>query len=457
MIAQATLSNILKLYRRVVTPQLVDATIANAGVTTDQRGGIFRTAVVVWLMIFQRLSGDHTLTAAIVHLQDNDLTELLLPGANKSIKARHRRISNNTGGYSNGRSRVSLSVVEQLTDVLNEELSKVSEKEEQRRIYSIDGTTLLIAHSEENVTEYSQHKTRLGVSHYPLTRVTIATNMLSGVATRPAIGAHNGSKSMSEIAQSHEVLSRLEKGSIVLADRLYGVTQVVHKTQELGLQFIVRLKDAIANRLTKSGDKECDMEILWRPSDYEQKQHPHLVGVEIPGRYICKTIRRAGFRPFKLRLFTTCDEPTAAVVALYGLRWNIEQDLRNLKTTLELNFINAKSPDMVAKEIITGVTAYNLVRHFMKVVAKQLHTSVRDLSFKGVLRRLGALELFFVHNSSRPSPDAKIERRLHDLLTDLKILKLPIRKNPRPSQPRQKWRKGVQRYRKSPSAQQVQS
>jgi len=454
MVGNGKFESALKLYKQVVTPALVDATMAGTEVAFEQRGGIFSTAVVVWLMIFQRLSGDHTLARAIEHLKTGDVREALISSDAGSIKARHGRISNATGGYSHGRQRVPLPIVESITDALNEEISKAaphSKKKESQaeRVYSIDGTTILIAHSKENVKEYSQHTTRLGVSHYPLMRVTLATDVASGVATRPVIGAHNGSKATSEVAQSHEILLKLERGSLVLADRFYGVTQVVHTTLQAGLNIIVRLKDSVANRLINNSDKEGDREVVWRPSEYEQKRYKHLQGVEIPGRYICKTIRLKGFAPIKLRLFTTCEKPTAEVVRLYGLRWNIEQDLRQLKTTLELNFINAKTPEMVAKEIVTGVTAYNLIRHFMKVAAAQLDATVRSLSFTAALRRMATLsELSFKQSSTAQGTGAS-EGDLRTFLGDLKILRLPTRKKPRPSQPREKWRKGVQHYRRS--------
>jgi hypothetical protein len=454
MLSEENFKSALKLYQQVVTPELVKATLESLDIVTERRGGIFSTAVVVWLMIFQRLSEDHTLSAAIEHLKVSDIRELLLTSEAKSIKARNGRISSNTGGYSQGRQRVPLVVVEQLTDVLNGELSDVAyqnkKQPQEDRIYAIDGATLIMSCSEENIDEYSQHKTRFGTAHYPLTQLTVAIDMISGVATRPVMGAHNGSKATSEIAQSHEVLSKLEKGSIVLADRLYGVTQVVHKTHQLGLQFIVRVKDAIASRFVKTNKKKGDVEVLWRPSKYEQKRYPYLTDVEIPGRFIWKTIQQAGFKPIKLVLFTTCDKSVDEIVKLYGLRWNIEQDIRNLKTTLELNFINAQSPDMVKKEIITGVTAYNLVRHFMKVVAKQLQTPIRSLSFKATLRRLTTFGFAILSQSSDANSKARFDRSMKIALTDLNILKLPSRKNSRPTQPRKKWRRGgTERYRSS--------
>lgn len=41
----------------------------------------------------------------------------------------------------------------------------------------------------------------------------------------------------------------------------------------------------------------------------------------------------------------------ADIEELYGWRWNGEIDLRNLKTTMAMEHLSCKSPDMVRKEI----------------------------------------------------------------------------------------------------------
>jgi len=444
MISAEDLKSAIKIYRQVAKKEFIDSLLKSAGVV-EQRGGIFSAAVVVWLMIFQRLSPDHTLSAAIEYLKVGGVQQLL-DAETKSLKVRSGRISSCTGGYSQGRGRLPLSVVEQVTEVLNKELS---ENKGEPRIYAVDGTTVLVSCSESLVSEYSQHGTRLGKSHYPLVRVELATDVLSGMASNPVVGAHNGSKATSEIGLVQEVLTKLETGSIILADRYYGVTQVVQCTKQLGLQLVVRLKDSVAEKLIQKKSQKSSgvVDVIWRPSEYEKKRYPHLADAAIAGRCIWQTIEKNGFQPFKLFLFTTCNKTPDEVVDLYGLRWNVEQDLRDLKTTLGLNFVSAKSPDMIKKEILTGIAAYNLIRHFMKVVAGQLKTSVRNISFKASLRRFYMLGNNLLSSSSEN--ENQITKNMFIALTDLKALLLPIRKKIRDSPPRQKWRKGVQRYRDS--------
>jgi hypothetical protein len=69
------------------------------------------------------------------------------------------------------------------------------------------------------------------------------------------------------------------------------------------------------------------------------------------------------------------------VVALYGQRWHIETDLRSLKQTMRLNRLSVQSVDMMEKELLAAVLAYNLVRAIMCLAAQTAGIHSRQLSF----------------------------------------------------------------------------
>jgi putative transposase len=83
--------------------------------------------------------------------------------------------------------------------------------------------------------------------------------------------------------------------------------------------------------------------------------------------------------------FTTLDWPVKQLVEMYGERWNIETDLRSLKQTVRLYHVTAKSKDMLEKELIMAVCAYNLVRAVICLAARKSRTDPRQLSFAMVL------------------------------------------------------------------------
>jgi hypothetical protein len=68
--------------------------------------------------------------------------------------------------------------------------------------------------------------------------------------------------------------------------------------------------------------------------------------------------------------------------ALYERRWNVELDFRNIKTTLGLEVLSCKTPQMSEKELWVYLLAYNLIRLLMAQAALQAGVNPRQLSFK---------------------------------------------------------------------------
>ena len=80
-------------------------------------------------------------------------------------------------------------------------------------------------------------------------------------------------------------------------------------------------------------------------------------------------IRQQGFRPKEIILVTTLLDPKvytkAKLAQLYRWRWEVEVELRHVKTTLGMDELRGKTPQMVRKEIYVHLMAYNLLRTLM--------------------------------------------------------------------------------------------
>ena len=57
------------------------------------------------------------------------------------------------------------------------------------------------------------------------------------------------------------------------------------------------------------------------------------------------------------------------IAELYGFRWNSELDIRSIKTSLNLNHVRCKSPEMVHREVWTTILGYNLIRTMLRQIA----------------------------------------------------------------------------------------
>ena len=66
----------------------------------------------------------------------------------------------------------------------------------------------------------------------------------------------------------------------------------------------------------------------------------------------------------------------------------MEVDLRYVKRTLDLYLLETKSVDMLRKELVAGLIAFNLLRLFATQAAQQAGFSPREMSLTQVLRRV---------------------------------------------------------------------
>jgi hypothetical protein len=99
-----------------------------------------------------------------------------------------------------------------------------------------------------------------------------------------------------------------------------------------------------------------------------------------------------GFRTGRVSLITTLLDTTTysplEVIRLYGKRWDVELDLRHLKTTLGMDVLRCKTPSMVRKEIYVYLPCYNLLRSLMWSAGTTYDTPPLRLSLQGTRHHL---------------------------------------------------------------------
>jgi putative transposase len=429
------LSAVIKFYRKVVTKEFMSA-LASAG-DVIVRDGIYKYTLVIWLMIIQRISSDGTLSSAVEELRRGASGELLK--GSRSKRVRSGKISPGTGGFSRARSRLPLRVVSATADRINNAIvaSHLEQEFLGSKVYVVDGSSVRLEHSEENINAYPQCSTEKTKAHYPLARIVVATDAVTRVTLRPSVGPLHGKFAKGELELAGDVLPQIPNDSVVVADRLYGCFKFVYDVFEAKKHILTRLSTKRAHRFIGATPKDDsgEVEVTWTPSKLEAKKYTELpADAGVPGRCLWFTMHRAGFRPTLIILFTTLKIPAQQVLDMYGLRWNVEDTLRDIKSTLKMDFIHAKNPDTVQKELILGVVAYNLVRHFMAVFAKANKIPPERLSFTAFLRRINFVAPAILYSASAQNYLAA--------MFDKRGLLLPHRSKPRTQEPRKIWPQG---------------
>jgi hypothetical protein len=135
-----------------------------------------------------------------------------------------------------------------------------------------------------------------------------------------------------------------------------------------------------------------------------------------------------------LHLVTTLTIRSDQAGEYYARRYDVEQDIRDVKVTLDTENIRAKSVAMVKKELLTSLVAYNLVVQFRRQAAKLAGVAPRRLSFTGVWNTFESF-LLTKPPCSAPEWTSRYEAALKIASRD-KLPNRPGRSYPRRAHPR---------------------
>lgn len=401
------------------------------------RNGIYSARVVLWMMINQRLQARGTLASSVEQLVQGRFNALL----SRCKRVESKQIALSTGGYCQARQRLPKLLVSRSMDELIERLrNRLIEPGSAlaQRAYVLDGSSLQLEHEPELVEAFPPGSNQRGASHWPLLRLVVLHDLETGLAERPYWGPLNGRQAVSEQALAERAIEHIPAGSVIVGDRNFGIFSTAYSAQQHGHEVVVRLTDVRAKSLLGRPISQAgDDPVCWRASRWDGKgKRGWPADAQVPGRLIAWRVGR-GKQQQWLLLFTTLSWPAEEVVELYGRRWRIETDLRSLKQTFRLQRISAHTADMMEKELLVAVMAYNLVRALMVLAARRAQIDPRELSFTNACNIVldGYPKVLAARTAKQQQKELE---RIVDLVAQCR---LPKRKKRR-SYPREVWGRG---------------
>jgi hypothetical protein len=405
------------------------------GQSAFSRKGPLSAWVVIWLMIYQRLEAKGTLAVAVRELLVGSVRGFVPQVDNVGAK----RLSASTSAYSQARGRLPLDVVEKVSDLIFESLQQEPKilSGLEKPMFLLDGSSIQLPHTKELVKEYPPQSNQFAVSHWPIMRVLVAHDVVSGLAVRPCWGPMIGAGAVSEQGLAKEIMGRLPVGCGVMGDRNFGVFSMAYHASRQNHPCLFRLTEARARKLNGgvTPNAKTDKAIRWIASRDDCRNNPELTPESsVEGRLVVCEIDGVGGKPQKLYLFTTLGLSADRILEVYGYRWNIETDLRSLKQEVRLHMLEAKSKTMVEKELVLAVAAYNLTRATMNQAASALQLNPRQLSYSLAQDTINA----FLPAFANATTDQERQELMQEMLRVFKYSKLPNRSN-RPSYPRAIW------------------
>ena len=268
------------------------------------------------------------------------------------------------------------------------------------RIRLVDGMSFLTADTPELTKKYGKASNHKGASNgYPVPKLLASVDLFSGMI-RKVIAlpwARN------ERTCLDRLLRLMCRGDLMLADR--GLVSFAHIALCLkrGIHCLLRLPKGLQvhgrgkgrRRLIQRLGKQ-DLLVCWKKPDrrpaWMSRQRFALLPEQLMLRQVAFRLHRPGFRSTWVWVITTLSVaklyPAKEIATLYGKRWQIEVYFRDIRKSLGLTQLSARTVAGVRKEILAFVLLYNLTRRTMMEAAARQKVAPDRLSFIDALRWL---------------------------------------------------------------------
>jgi hypothetical protein len=304
-----------------------------------------------------------------------------------------------------------------------------------RPVKLLDGSTVIMPDTEANQAEYPQSRSQKPGLGFPIARILVIISLAVGTVLDAAMGPYRGKQS-SELGLYRQINGQLQPGDIALADRLFCNYWVIADSQRRGVDVVFRLHQARkfdfrrGRRLGRN-----DHIVTWQKPDrpdWMSREEYIAMPKELRIREIRVRIKDRTKRSREIIIATTLLDDlkysACALGDLFKQRWHAELDIRSLKTTMKMEMLRTKTPDMVRKEVGMHLLAYNLIRGVMAEAARGSVMQPRELSFNGARQTIRAFEETYLYEPKQIAADFP---RLLDLIGQKRVGDRPDRYEPR--------------------------
>jgi hypothetical protein len=245
-----------------------------------------------------------------------------------------------------------------------------------------DGTTVTLADTEANQDACPQPGSQRAGPGFPIMRTVGLPCLASGALLDAASGPCRG-KGSDEQTLFRGLLGNLEPGDVLLGDACFPTCFLLSELVRRGVDGLFEQFGA-RKRSTDFGTGERlgtnDHLIVRTKPKRPPRMSPEQCD-DVPGTLTGRELHAGGKTPVTTFLCPK-DTPKGMLRALYRRRWHVELDVRSIKTTLGMEALRCRTPEMARKELWVHLLAYDLVRLPMAQAALLADQAPRQLSFK---------------------------------------------------------------------------
>jgi hypothetical protein len=331
-----------------------------------------------------------------------------------------------TAAYCRARQRLPVEMVMALTRETGRLLSERAPQGWRwrgRTVKLVDGSTISMPDTAANQSCYPQPCSQAAGVGFPLARILAVICLSSGAVLQAAIGPYQGPGN-SELGLLRSLGEIFCAGDVMLADALFCNYFLIAALQAAGVEMVFAQQ---GGRITdfRRGERlgARDHKVHWAKPRRPQWMSPEQYQ-SFPPTLMLREVQVDGH----VLVTTMLDQRQVSkseLAELYAQRWQVELDLRNIKTTLGMQVLRCRTPSMVVKEMWVHLLAYNLIRLLMVQAARAACVHPRELSFKHTV------QMWTEWTARRLSSAARHTADLLRLIAQIKVGDRPGRIEPR--------------------------
>jgi hypothetical protein len=326
--------------------------------------------------------------ALYMHCACREVLRCLLDGVHWLRGAEVAHAVTGDSGISQARSRLGWEPLQQLHDRLVGPVATPQTRGawyRQWRLVSLDGSTLEVTDTKSNAEAFGRPHNHKGKGGYPQIRfVSLVEN-----GTHVLFGSRLGECRTGEFTLAEEVLPKLQKGMLCMADRLFLCYRLWTKARAGGAHLLWRASKSFPLPCCERLPDGSYRSVLY-PHTQDRRRGRNGVAVrvieyQLPGL--------TGAEPL-YRLVTSILDPQQAPAAelapLYHERWEMETALDELKTHLRgaRIVLRSKTPGLVRQEFYGLMLTHFAIRGLMHEAALHADQDPDRLSYTHTIRIL---------------------------------------------------------------------
>lgn len=348
--------------------------------------------------------------------------------------------SSSTASYCTARMKLDEQMLSDILDHTADQLEKMPETGllNNRRVIVVDGTGVTMTDTKENQKVWPQPSSQQSGCGFPSARICACFSLESGGLLSYAIG----NKKSHELLHFRQQWDTFKPGDIFLGDKGFCSYFDQARLKEKGIDSVITLARRAPVRAASSlkvlGPN--DLLIAWpRPQHTAKLSYSKDAWEDLPEELLLRQIRvtvtHPGFRTQGFYIITTLLDaeqyPAEELAELYFKRWDVELFFRDIKTTMGMDVLRCRTPEMIQKEVLMHFIAYNCIRRLMYEAAEEADIEVRIVSFKGSLQALRSWEPHLNQAKTSKAERFRLISDLYDAMTNTPILQRPGRSEPR--------------------------